>query len=99
MALATHWVALNIKNGKVTYLDRNGVAHMPKEIERFICIENVISSKYRIYAHTSILCGCFCSGFVAIMLNNKNLRDVASLFSPNDYKENYEIIKKKMIKQ
>ena len=43
----------------------------------------------------SILCGCFCSGFVAIMLNNKNLREVASLFSPNDYKENDEIIKKR----
>ena len=93
MALATHWVALHIKNNKITYFDRFGIAHIPKEIETFIGIENVISSACRIQAHTSILCGYFCNRFVAFVLNN-NLRDDASLFSPNDCEENNKIIKK-----
>ena len=32
----THWVALCLHNGNVTYFDSFGVEHIPKEIKKFI---------------------------------------------------------------
>ena len=34
--IGTHWVALYINNNDVTYFDRFGVEHIPKEIKKFI---------------------------------------------------------------
>ena len=38
------------------------------------------------------MCGYFCIGFIDFMLKGNNLTDVASLFSPNNFKENDDII-------
>ena len=34
--LGTHWIALNVKNNKITYFDLFGVEHVPEEIKKFI---------------------------------------------------------------
>ena len=39
------------------------------------------------------MCGYFCILFIEYMLNNKTLTDFTNLFSPWDFKKNYEIIK------
>ena len=40
------------------------------------------------------MCGYFCIGFIDLMLEGKSLLDYTSLFSPNDYEKNDEIILK-----
>ena len=60
--------SMHIKNDTVIYFEKFCVAHIPKEIKKFICIKNIASSTHRILAHDSILYGYFCSGFVAFLL-------------------------------
>ena len=38
------------------------------------------------------MCGCFCIGFIDLMLAGKTLTDFKNLFSPNNFKKNDEII-------
>ena len=38
------------------------------------------------------MCECFCIGFIDLILNNKMLTNVTKLFSPNNFKKNYEIM-------
>ena len=38
------------------------------------------------------MCRYFCIGFIDFILKGKNLRDFTNLFSPNNFKENDEII-------
>ena len=49
---------------------------------------------YRIHAYDSIMCGCFCIGFIDFMLIGKRLSQYINLFSPNDYEKNDKIILK-----
>ena len=42
--------------------------------------------------YDSIMCGYFCIGIIHIMLKGK--KEYTYLFSPNDYKNNYEVILK-----
>ena len=37
------------------------------------------------------MCGCFCIGFIDLMLPGKTLTDFKNLFSPNNFKKNDEI--------
>ena len=38
------------------------------------------------------MCGNFCVGFITYMFMGKNLRDNVNVFSPNNFKKNYDII-------
>ena len=44
------------------------VSHIPKEIKIFIDKSIVVTNIFRIQACNSIMCGCFCIGFIDIDL-------------------------------
>ena len=88
----THWIALYVNNKSVTYFDSFGVEHIPKEIKKFIGNKNVITNIFRIQVYDSIICGCFCTGFIDFMFSCNSLTDFAKLFSPNDFKKNDDMI-------
>ena len=91
----THWVALYVYNDDVTYFHSFGVEHIPKEIKTFINrLSSIKTNIFRIQAYDSIMCGYFCIGFINFMLAGKTLTDFTNLFSPNDLKENDDIILK-----
>ena len=82
-----------MKNNDVTYFDSFGVEHIPKEIRTFIDCPLIIKTNiFRRQAYDSILCGYFCIGFIDFMLAGKTLTDFTNLFSPNNFKKNYDII-------
>ena len=98
--IGTHWVALYVKNKDITYFDSFGVEHIPKEIMKFMSRpslsgslhKNVIKNIFRIQAYDSVMCGYFCIGFINFMFKGKSLTDYTNLFSPNDFKKNYNKI-------
>ena len=92
--IGTHWVALYVNNKTIIYFDSFGVEHIPKEIMEFIGNKNIIPNIFRIQGYDSIMCGYFCTGFINSMFNGNSLTDYTSLFSPNDFKKNNDIILK-----
>ena len=90
----THWVSLFVKPKYTVYFDSFGIEHIPKEINKFIGNENIISNIFRIQAYDSIMCGYFCIEFINYMLESKTLLDYTNLFSPNGFKKNDQIIKR-----
>ena len=92
--IGTHWVALYVNNKTVTYFDSFGVEHIPKEIMKFITRKKITANSYRIQAYDSIMCDYFCIGFINFMFNGESLTDYTNLFSPNDLKQNADIILK-----
>ena len=64
--IGTHWIALYLNNKTVTYFE-----HIPKEVKKFIGNRNIISNIYRIQNYDSIMCGCFCIGFIDYILRVK----------------------------
>ena len=40
------------------------------------------------------MCGCFCIGFIDLMLKGESFLDYTNLFFPNDYEKNDKIILK-----
>ena len=61
---------------------------------KFIARKKIITNIYRIQAYYSIMCGCFCIGFINFMFNDNSLTDYTNLFSPNYFKKNDDIILK-----
>ena len=102
--IGTHWVALYVNNKTIIYFDSFGVEHIPKEVMKFTGNEQSSSAKarnekiitniYGIQAYDSIMCDYFCIGFINFMFNGNSLTDYISLFSPNDFKKNDDIILK-----
>ena len=90
----THWVSLFVKANKVIYFDSFGIEHIPEEINKFIGNKKIKASIFRIQAYDSIMCGYFCIEFINYMLKGKKLLDYTNLFSPNDFKENDQVIKR-----
>ena len=100
----THWVSLFVKANKVIYFDSFGIEHIPEEINKFIGNEQSSSAKarnkkikasiFRIQVYDSIMCGYFCIEFINYMLKGKTLLDYTNLFSPNDFKNNDQVIKR-----
>ena len=88
----THWVALYVHNGGVTYFDSFGVEHIPKEIKTFINNKNTKANIFRIQPFDSIMCRYFCIGFIDFMLAGKTLTEFTNFFSPNNFKKNDDII-------
>ena len=82
-------------NNNVIYFNSFGAEHMPKEIKAFNNNnnnKNITTNIFRIEACDSIMCGHFCTGFVALMFVGKTLTEYTNLFSPNDFKKNDDII-------
>ena len=90
----THWIVLYALNDNVTYFDSFGVKHIPKEIKIFIDKSIVVTNIFRIQAYSSVICGYFCIGFIDFLLAGKTLKDFTNLFSPNNFKQNDDIILK-----
>ena len=76
--VGTHWIALYVKNNKITYFDSFGVEHVPKEVKRFIEHKSIKRNIFRIQADNSIMCGYFCIGFIDFMFAGKSLIDFTS---------------------
>ena len=51
-------------------------------------------SIFRIQTYDSIMCGYLCIEFINYMLKGKTLLDYTNLFSPNDFKNNNQVIKR-----
>ena len=81
--IGTHWSALNVQNNYVPYFNSFWLEHIPKELKTFIGNKNIKTNIFRIQAHDSIICGCFCIGFIDFMLAGKTLTDFKNLFSRN----------------
>ena len=87
-------------NNSVTYFNSFGVEHIPKGIKEFINRplssasqnKNIITNIFKIQANDSIICGCFCIGFIDFMLAEKILTEYTNLFSPNNFQKNEDII-------
>ena len=90
----THWIALFVKPKYTVYFDSFGIEHIPKEINKFIN-NDIKSNIFRILAYDSIMCRYFCLKFINNMLQGKTLSDYTNLFSPNDFKNNDQVIKRK----
>ena len=93
-SIGTYWIVLYVNDNKVTYFERFGVEHIPKEIINFIGNKNIKTNIYRIPPNDSIMCGYFCIGFSDFMLEGKTLLDYTNLFPPKDYAKNHKIILK-----
>ena len=83
---------MHVNNNDVTYFDSFGVEHILKEIKKFIKNKNIKTNIFRIQAYDSIMCGYFCIGFIDFMLKGKTLTEFTNLFSPNNFKKNYDIV-------
>ena len=79
---------------KSYFFDSFGIEHIPEEINKFIGNKKIKASIFRIQAYNSIMCGYFCIEFINYMLKGKKLLDYTNLFSPNDFKENDQVIKR-----
>ena len=79
-------------NNNVTYFDSFGVEHTPKEIEKFIDKSAIVTNIFRIQAYSSVISGYFCIEFIDFMLEGKSLTYFTYLFSPNNFKNNDDLI-------
>ena len=83
--IETHWISLYVLKNNITYFDSFGVEHIPKEIKAFIDNKNIKTNIFRIQAYDSIMCGCFCIGFIDFKLTGKTLTDFTYLSSPSKF--------------
>ena len=90
--IGTHWVTLYVNNKTVTYFERFGVEHIPKEVKKFINNKNIIANIFRIQAYDSVMCGYFCIGLINYMFKDKSLIDFTNLFLPNNFRKSDDII-------
>ena len=72
-SIAPHWISLCVNDNNIIYFDSFEVEHIPKKIKKFTRNKNTITNIYRIQAYDSIMCGCFCIGFIDFMLKVKSL--------------------------
>ena len=54
--------------------------------------KNIKTNIFRIQAYDSIMCGCFCIGFIDFMLKGKTLTEFTNILSPSNFKKNDDII-------
>ena len=90
--LSTHWIALVCNRSEIVYFNSFGVEYGSEEIKDLIGNKNTKANIFRVQANDSIMCGCFCIGFIDFMLAGKKLTDFTSMFSPYDFKKNDNII-------
>ena len=90
--IGTHWIALYLNTKTATYFDSFGVEHIPKEIKKIINNKNIVANIFRIQVFDSVMCGYFYIEFMDFMLKGNNLTDFTNIFSPNNFKNNDDII-------
>ena len=90
--VGTHWIALFCNRNEIVYFDSFGVEHIPEEIKEFIRNKNIKANIFRVQANDSVMCGYVCIGFIDFMLASKKFNDYTSLFSPNDFQKNDNIV-------
>ena len=90
----THWGSLFVKPKYTVYFDSFGIEHISEEIDKFIGNKKIKASIFRIQAYHSIMCVYFCIEFINYMLRGKKLLDYTNLFSPSDFKNNDQVIKR-----
>ena len=86
--IGTHWIALYVQNNDVIYFYCFGVEH----ITGFISNKNIKTNIFRIQVYHLIMCGCFCIGFIDLMLAGKTLTDFTNLFPPNNFQKNIDTV-------
>ena len=86
------WIALFCSRNEIVFFDSFGVEHVPEEIKEFNWNKNMKANIFRIQANDSVMCGCFCIGFIDFMLAGKKLTDFRNLLSPYDFEKNYDIV-------
>ena len=79
------------KNG-IVYFDSFGAEHIPEEIKEFIRNKNIKANIFRVQANNSVMCGYFCIVFIDFMVAGKKLTDYTTLFSPDNFDKNDQII-------
>ena len=77
--VGTHWIVLFCNKNEIVYFDSFGVEHAPQEIKEFIGNKNIKANIFRVQANNSVMCGCFCIGFIDFMLAGKKLTDFTNL--------------------
>ena len=87
LILEQNWKVLYINNKTVTYFHSFGVEYIPKEIKKCINDKNIIGNIFRIQAYDSVMCGCFCIGFIDFMIKGNGLTDFTNLFHQNNFKK------------
>ena len=87
--VGTYWIALFCRKTEIVYFDSFVVEHVPEEIREFVGNKNIKENIFRIQASNSIMCACFCIGFIDFMLANKTLTDFTSLFSPYNFEKKW----------
>ena len=63
-----------------------------KKLKKFVGNGNIKANIFRVEANDSVMCGYFCIEFIDFMLGGKKLTDYTSLFSPQNFKKNSDII-------
>ena len=72
--IGTYWVALYVQDNDVTYFHSFVVELIPKKIKTFINRPSSIKTNiFRIQAYDSVICRCFCIGFIGFKLKGKTL--------------------------
>ena len=85
-------IALFCNRSEIVYFDSFGVEHVPEEIKGFIGNKNILVNIFRVQASNSVMFGYICIGLIDFMLAGKILTDFTSMYSPYDFKKNYNII-------
>ena len=94
----THWITLSVANIEIMYFDSFRVEHVSKEIEKFIRHKNIKTNIFikqtssKILAQNSIICECFCIGFINFMFGGITVINFTSLLSLYDFLKNDNII-------
>ena len=86
------WIALFCSRNEIVCFDSFGVEQVPEEIKEFNWNKNMKANIFRIQANDSVMCGCFCIGFIDFMLAGKKLTDFRNVLSPYDFEKNYDIV-------
>ena len=90
--VVTHWIALFCNRNEIVYFDSFGVEHVPEEIKEFVGNKNIKANIFRVQPNDSVMCSCFCIGFIDFMLAGKKLIDFTNMFSSHNFKKNDDII-------
>ena len=90
--VGTRWIALFCNRSEIVYFNSFGVEHVPKEIKEFVRNKNIKTNIFGVQVNDSVMCGYFCIGFIDFILAGKKLTDYTSLFSPDDFKKNDDMI-------
>ena len=90
--LGTHQIAIFCNRNETFYFDSFGVKHGPEEIKNFIRNKNIKAIIFLVQANDSVMCGYFCIRFIDFMLAGQKLTNYTRLFSPHDFKKNYNMI-------